>query len=237
MKIHFINRHRTEGAIRGVDVAFIVAGVLVLILLLVFSSRLRERTLRARCGDNLKQIVLALQLYAKDYNGLLPDCSRANPEMAGPAWPWDMNTNLTDILMSKGATRATFYCPANPKMNDDRHWNFWQRVSGPVRVTGYGMLFKGIQQVPRPFWCTDLSGNDGRPPEQTELGFDTTACVNNDYTAITGLLADPGNHLRGKKPLGGNILFVDGHVQWRDFSGMTVRFNTVGPAGPVLWSF
>jgi prepilin-type processing-associated H-X9-DG protein len=238
MKCRLVSR-RTEGAIRRIDVAIIIAAILVLVAFAIFSaSRWRERALQARCGINLKQLGIALQIYSRDYKGLLPDVSRANPQLAGPTWPWDMHTNLTDLLMDRGATRATFYCPANPKMNDDSHWNFWEEVApGAVRVTGYGMLFKGIKQVPQQLWCANLSGNGGRSPAETELGFDTTACVNNDYTAITGLLVDPSNHVRGKKPLGGNILFLDGHVQWRDFSKMQVRFNTVGPSGPVLWSF
>ena len=236
MKSRLVSR-RTEGAIRRTDVAVIIAAILVLTALAIFSAgRWHERVMRARCGLNLKQIGLALQIYSKDNKGLLPDVSPENPQLAGPTWPWDMNTNLTDLLMTKGATRAMFYCPANPKMNDDRHWNFWKQVDGPVRVTGYGMLFKGTRQVPPRFWCADLSGG-GKSPSDTELGFDSTACVNNDYTAIAGLLVDPSNHVRGKKPLGGNILFLEGHVQWRDFSNMKVRFNTVGPAGPVLWSF
>jgi prepilin-type processing-associated H-X9-DG protein len=42
---------------------------------------------------------------------------------------------------------------------------------------------------------------------------------------------------RGKHPLGGNILFDDGHVAWRDFSDMQMRFSTYCPNGIVQWSF
>jgi hypothetical protein len=238
MKCRLIQRRRIEGSIRGIDVAAIIAVILVLIVVGIFSvSRLREQALRARCAGNLKQMGLALQVYARDSKGLLPDCSHANPQLSGPGWPWDMSTNLTDLLMANGATRTTFYCPANPEMNDDSHWNFWQQVPGQVRVTGYGMLFKGIQQVPPKLWCTDLSGKNGMSPSESELGFDSTACVNNDYTTIIGIFVDRSNHMRGKKPIGGDILFEDGHVQWRDFGDMKARFNTVGPSGPVLWRY
>jgi len=238
MKCRLVRRRRIEGAIRRIDVAVIIAVILVLVAAGIFStSRLQERALRLQCGGNLKQIGLALQLYARDYKGLLPDCSRENPQLTGPGWPWDINTNLTDILMAKGVTRPMFYCPANPKMNDDRHWDFWKQVPGAVRVTSYGMLFKGVQQVPPKLWHADLSGVNGTAPAEDELGFDATACVNDDYTAITGIWVDRSNHIRKKNPLGGNILFLDGHVQWRDFSDMDVRFNTIGPGGPVLWSY
>ena len=167
MKCRLIQRRRIEGSIRGIDVAAIIAVILVLIVVGIFSvSRLREQALRARCAGNLKQMGLALQVYAQNSKGLLPDCSHANPQLSGPGWPWDMSTNLTDLLMANGATRATFYCPANPEMNDDNHWNFFEQVPGKVRVTGYGMLFKGTQQVPPKLWCTDLSGKNGMSPSE-----------------------------------------------------------------------
>jgi prepilin-type processing-associated H-X9-DG protein len=31
------------------------------------------------------------------------------------------------------------------------------------------------------------------------------------------------NHAKGNKAVGGNILFLDGHVRWRNFSEMKVR--------------
>lgn len=227
-----------EGAIRKIDVVVIVAIVLVLAALGVYSAgQLQERARRLQCQGNLQKIGAALQLYAKDNNGFLPDCSRANPQLTGAAWPWDMHTNLSESLMAKGLAREMFYCPANPQMDDDRHWNFWKQVPGPVRVVGYGFLFEGVRQVPPALWCASLSGKEGMSPAETELGFDATACVNNDYTAITGIFVDRSNHMRGKKPLGGNVLFLDSHVAWRNFSDMEVRFNTIGPGGPVLWSF
>jgi prepilin-type processing-associated H-X9-DG protein len=35
-------------------------------------------------------------------------------------------------------------------------------------------------------------------------------------------------HMRGGKPAGGNILFLDGHVGWRDFSAMRVQHQHSG---------
>jgi hypothetical protein len=229
---------KQAGAIRPLDVAAIVCVVSVLAFLAVFGAgHFKERALRTRCRANLLQIGTALQLYAKDNHDLLPDCSRANPRFAGPQWPWDMHTNLANVLETKGAARQNFYCPANPAVNDDRHWNFWKSDPGPVRVIGYGLLLKGIRQVPSSFWRTSLSATNQIPPAQAELAFDATACVDDDYLNIHGTWVDRSNHVRGKRPLGGNILFEDQHVDWRDFSEMQIRFNTIGPGGTVQWSF
>jgi prepilin-type processing-associated H-X9-DG protein len=37
--------------------------------------------------------------------------------------------------------------------------------------------------------------------------------------------------MRGKKPAGGNILFLDGHVEWRDFGSMKLQLMDAGPRG------
>jgi prepilin-type processing-associated H-X9-DG protein len=37
-------------------------------------------------------------------------------------------------------------------------------------------------------------------------------------------LYDRTNHLKGGRPEGGNVMFLDGHTQWRQFSQMEVRW-------------
>ena len=37
---------------------------------------------------------------------------------------------------------------------------------------------------------------------------------------------DRTNHLKKGRPIGGNILFLDGHVTWRDFEQMQVRWTS-----------
>lgn len=239
MKCLSEKNRRCEGAVRPLDVAAIVCVLAVLAFLALIGSRqFQKRSLRTQCLRNLSQMGTALQLYAHDNRGLLPDCSPANPRFAGPMWPWDLNTNLANALETKGADRKVFYCPANPAMNDDRHWNFWKNMPGSsMRVVGYGTLYQGVQQVPANLWRTKLGESAAGSPAQSELSFDATACVNGDYRDIRGIWSDRSNHLGEKSPTGGNILFLDQHVQWRDFSEMRERFITVGPGGLVRWSF
>jgi len=238
MKCSHVKVRSIDGAIRPLDVAAIICvlGVLAFLIFLA-AGHSKERALRMQCQGNLRQIGIALALYAKDNHGLLPDCSAANPHFAGPGWPWDMNTNLVSKLESMGVERSMFYCPANPALNDDRHWNFWRENHGAVSVIGYGMLFKGIGQVPRNLWRANLAGDGQAPPAETELSFDATACVDDDYQKIQGIWTDRSSHMHEQTPLGGNILFEDQHVDWRDFKDMEVRFSTIGPGGQVRWSF
>jgi hypothetical protein len=238
MKCSLHRNRREAGAIRLLDVVAIACVVAVLAFLGVFGGmHLRERARRAKCRTNLEQIGKALQSYAQENNGLLPDCTMASSQFYGPVWPWDLHTNLAAVLLAKGATRETFYCPANAEMNDDRHWNFCNYDPAPSRVVGYISLFKGIRQLPRSLWRERLSQAGPTAPAQTELSLDATAGVDDDFTMIMGLWRDRSNHMRGKRPQGGNILFMDQHVEWRDFSKMQQRFTTVGPGGRVNWHY
>jgi prepilin-type processing-associated H-X9-DG protein len=53
----------------------------------------------------------------------------------------------------------------------------------------------------------------------------------NRYTKIDGGWAGHQSpHLNGKLPEGGNLLFADGHVQWKKFDNKTVVRTDGGPA-------
>jgi prepilin-type N-terminal cleavage/methylation domain-containing protein/prepilin-type processing-associated H-X9-DG protein len=83
-------------------------------------------------------------------------------------------------------------------------------------------------------------------PALVELIADVTASNGSDrqqadFTKATGgcwsrwQIYDRSNHLRkSTKPTGGNILFVDGHVQWRPFDEMEHRWFTTG-TNPCFW--
>jgi hypothetical protein len=213
----------------------VIATVAVLLLLLLGGLRAyHERALRLRCQVNLRQVGAALQIYSLAHDGSLPDCTDANPQFSGCAWPWDMNTNLFNEIVRCGATSNSLYCPANPAMNDMYHREFWRFAHNPLQVISYGMLFNGIGQEPPGFWRKNLQGDGVRPPGQTVLGFDATVSMNNDFIHIRGFNVDRSNHVRGKRPLGGNVLLEDGHVEWRDFKQLQPRIQTWPPA---FWYF
>lgn len=84
-------------------------------------------------------------------------------------------------------------------------------------------------------------------PALVELIADVTASNgpdrdNADFAGATGGcmdrwgVYDRSNHLRkGTKPMGGNILFVDGHVKWRSFDEMEHRWFYQVYANPCMW--
>jgi prepilin-type N-terminal cleavage/methylation domain-containing protein/prepilin-type processing-associated H-X9-DG protein len=95
-------------------------------------------------------------------------------------------------------------------------------------------------------WVKTLIGTK-QPPAMVELISDVTASdgpdrLTADFSRATGgcwsrwQVYDKSNHLKkGTKPTGGNILFVDGHVQWRGFEEMQHRWFWQAYQNPCFW--
>ncbi|MGD8501091.1 MAG: prepilin-type N-terminal cleavage/methylation domain-containing protein [Phycisphaerales bacterium] len=95
-------------------------------------------------------------------------------------------------------------------------------------------------------WVRSVSATE-RAPATVELIADVTASngpdrTQSDFSKATGgcwsrwQVYDRTNHLgRNSRPTGGNILFVDGHVQWRRFNEMEHRWFWQHFANPCFW--
>ncbi|MGD0077503.1 MAG: prepilin-type N-terminal cleavage/methylation domain-containing protein [Sedimentisphaerales bacterium] len=114
------------------------------------------------------------------------------------------------------------------------------------RVTGYFWLMDTMQGrvvqplgTPKKYWVKRV---DQKFSSTTELVTDATLSTTRDANTASfdkvpgGLftmcsLYDRTNHLKKAKPEGGNILFLDGHTEWRQFNEMQVRYVN----GPCFW--
>ena len=123
-------------------------------------------------------------------------------------------------------TRDTFYCPSGDMQNADALWD-WK---GGYCVSGY-------------FWLTARFKNGGPvliapaqyqsradAPHSSEavVATDATLSENDDFAGVVGGwdLPHRSSHLSRRRPDkadGGNILFLDGHAEWRSFSEMQIR--------------
>lgn len=215
-------------------VTIAVIAILAALLLPVLNKG-KERARRAKCQSNLRQIGIALRQYTNDYRDLLPDATTNNPAYYGSWWPWDLNTNLVSELEEHGATRKVLYCPSNPNMNDEAHWNFSKaHPRSPFRVLGYPFLLPGGIMIPQNLWRINLNEDGDKSMPDTELVVDAVASTKGDYTRIQGKILDRTSHLEGRIPAGGNIVFGDGHAAWRKFKNMQHQIPVdVG----VIWDF
>jgi prepilin-type N-terminal cleavage/methylation domain-containing protein/prepilin-type processing-associated H-X9-DG protein len=212
-------------------VVIAIVGILAALLLPALGSA-KERARRVQCLSNLRQTGLAFHMYADDHAGRLPDCTTNNPAFYGAYWPWDLHTNAVNALELRGATRNVLYCPANPEMNDERHWDFWRTDPIPIRVLGYVFLLNGIVQVPPDLGRQRIGGDARHRPSETELSLDAVGSQNGNFLHLQGKWLDRSSHVKGRQPLGGNIVFLDGHARWREFRQMKPRIR-----GDTLWHF
>lgn len=246
----------------------VVIAIIALLLAILLPSlqRARGQALKVACANNLKQLGLTLRMYGDDNNGRLPLLGAAN-------WLWDISYSTTDYIISKGADRRTFYCPADPTKNGNFTgcWQYTEAFAASrpykgnsehypepttnrrayYRVTSYFWMMD-TEPTPRSSpptgksWVTTLNE---KQPATKELAVDATLSKagsgtrsdlrDEDFVHVDagGIpirwgIFDRTNHLRrARDPEGGNVLFLDEHLQWRPFSEMQYRFY----ANPHHW--
>lgn len=95
-------------------------------------------------------------------------------------------------------------------------------------------------------WVRSVIDTQRRPPASVEMITDVVASDGPnrntaDFTRATGgvmarwQMYDDSNHVKKTKAIGGNVLFVDGHVSWRPFTEMELRWPWQASGNPCFW--
>ena len=243
--------------IKGFTLVELLVVIFILTLMLATLattlSKVKERAYYTLCANNIRNILISLDVYAleNDYN---------LPLNKQTSWLYDISYSTTDFVMETGGEKKTFYCPCDKTHDPDdpKIWQFSQVVSGDNGPEPLGKTERDEERrITSYFWLMDLVG--GRYPQpsgsgskewvrkttckrptETELVCDVTFSdgVEGDSNFSVnlgqgggsgGMLGSLGivtatNHMESGEPIGGYTGFVDGHLDWRRFEDMEARY-------------
>lgn len=230
-----------------IELLVVIAIIALLMgILLPALSSVKEQARRQACSARIRQLLLALNLYASGRDGKLP-----LPGTAG-AWMQDVAVNTVHFMFKNGMTRDMFYCPSNAthQKYNDYFWEYnnqtWdsqiQRFEdeGGFIVSGYCFVLQtatGIadraeitryeRDSTKKIWIRNT--NETQASER-ELVVDTilgtrrnNVKYGHNFAEVQGgiwsqhQVYDTSSHLKGSEPSGGNVGFLDSHTQWRTF--------------------
>ena len=239
-------------------VVIAIIAILVAILLPVLAHA-KAKAYKIQCASNLRQWGTALTMYAGDNAGYFPD--NTQPGAADLAWMAYDFTNVfypSYLCRDKPGTSASglrskidvFYCPTDIAHREAESmgnfpnmigYNYLPRRAQATNLWGvawnYDVTGLGAWCLKRP----KLGGPYRKAPVMIDRLQRTQFKGWSDVSIYNGKLYPDSNHPGARNvPLGGNFLFEDTRVEWKEFDEanptgtIDVGSTGDGPAGEYI---
>jgi len=225
-------------------VVIVIIGILAALLLPALTMA-RRTAYKASCAAGMRNFGQAWHMFANDHDNKVG----IGVPVGGGSWLWDLDIATRDDLVAHyGLTRKSCYCPSNPKQNQDQLWTC-TACGGSVSVIGYAMLvqrvdanFKPVTTSPwggqtmvnigagdlKSYFVYDLINSPDPTRKLQVLLADATISDNSsppNFTGIFGITSHDSSHLGPKHtPIGANVCYTDGHVEWVDSAKLRRRY-------------
>ena len=242
-------RGSRRGAFTLVELLVVIGIIAILIAILLPSlNAAREKAKRVSCANNIRTFGQAVTLYANQNKGKVP----MHRGGANWLWDlsYDSRDWLVDVAK---IPREMFYCPSYTHETDgqwnftgapspaNREFfsilGYYWLGKRPGYAAGAGFtpntLTNATFRDVGDRWIESVTDKTERKgPSDLVLMSDIvisredrkTWTDKNFITVYGGYHSGHGTtHRQGDKPLGGNNLYLDGHVEWRNFDAMKVR--------------
>jgi len=227
----------------------VVIGIIAILIsiLLPALNNAREKAKRLQCANNIRTVGQATMLYANMNKGKVPMAK------AQGNWVWDLPYQNRDWFTEVAKTpQEMFYCPSYTHEMSGM-WTFSGSDPAGFAIIGYHWYAKRLppaslvgatfryQDEDR--WIENIS-NRTLKNAPADLVLATDIVLSNtesreptgkNFVEIHGgyFMGHGTSHRdRAERPSGGNVLFLDGHVAWRNFPEMKPRF--IG-WWPIFW--